>query len=324
MGVKICIDAGHYGKYNRSPVVKAYYESDMAWKLHNYLKVELETYGVTVITTRPTQDEDLGLTSRGKKAKGCDLFLSIHSNACNTESVDKPVACCSVSGKADTIGQRLADTVASVMNTKQPGDIWKRKGTNGDYYGVLRGAASVGVPGVLLEHSFHTNTAATTWLLNDSNLKKLAKAEAKILAEYYGLKAGSQTTSETTSSAVLYRVQTGAFSEKSYASGLSIRLKEAGFDSYIVKVDGMYKVQVGAYEDKKNAESMATKLKNLKFDAYITTRSGEPVLNTKKSLEVIANEVIAGKWGNGEDRKKRLIDAGYDYAAVQKLVNQMI
>ena len=34
MGVKICIDAGHYGKYNRSPAVKDYYESDMVWKLH--------------------------------------------------------------------------------------------------------------------------------------------------------------------------------------------------------------------------------------------------------------------------------------------------
>ena len=32
--IKICIDAGHYGKYNRSPVVPEYYESDMVWKLH--------------------------------------------------------------------------------------------------------------------------------------------------------------------------------------------------------------------------------------------------------------------------------------------------
>ena len=30
----ICLDAGHYGKYNRSPAIPEYYESDMNWKLH--------------------------------------------------------------------------------------------------------------------------------------------------------------------------------------------------------------------------------------------------------------------------------------------------
>ena len=40
MAVKVCLDAGHYGKYNRSPAVSSYYESDMTWKLHNYLKKE--------------------------------------------------------------------------------------------------------------------------------------------------------------------------------------------------------------------------------------------------------------------------------------------
>lgn len=44
----------------------------------------------------------------------------------------------------------------------------------------------------------------------------------------------------------------------------------------------------------------------------------------KKSNEEIAQEVIAGKWGNGEERKKRLTDAGYDYQAVQDIVNKKI
>lgn len=42
----------------------------------------------------------------------------------------------------------------------------------------------------------------------------------------------------------------------------------------------------------------------------------------KKSNEELANEVIAGKWGNGADRKNRLTSAGYDYQAVQNIVNQ--
>ena len=45
---------------------------------------------------------------------------------------------------------------------------------------------------------------------------------------------------------------------------------------------------------------------------------------SKKSNEEIANEVIAGKWGNGEDRKNRLAQAGYDYYAVQSIVNQKV
>lgn len=45
---------------------------------------------------------------------------------------------------------------------------------------------------------------------------------------------------------------------------------------------------------------------------------------TGKSIEAIAKEVIAGKWGNGDDRKKRLQAAGYDYAAVQKKVNELL
>lgn len=53
--------------------------------------------------------------------------------------------------------------------------------------------------------------------------------------------------------------------------------------------------------------------------------SGEtkPVTPTpvRKSNEQLADEVIAGAWGNGEDRKNRLTQAGYDYNAIQNAVN---
>ena len=44
----------------------------------------------------------------------------------------------------------------------------------------------------------------------------------------------------------------------------------------------------------------------------------------KKSIEQIAKEVIAGKFGNGDARKKALTKAGYDYEAVQKKVNELL
>ena len=43
-----------------------------------------------------------------------------------------------------------------------------------------------------------------------------------------------------------------------------------------------------------------------------------------KSVTDLANEVIDGKWGNGSERKRRLLAAGYDYSAIQKEVNRII
>ena len=43
-----------------------------------------------------------------------------------------------------------------------------------------------------------------------------------------------------------------------------------------------------------------------------------------KTVEQLADEVIAGKWGNGIERKNRLTAAGYDYNAVQKRVNEKL
>ena len=49
-------------------------------------------------------------------------------------------------------------------------------------------------------------------------------------------------------------------------------------------------------------------------------KSGKP----GKSVDEIAREVIQGLWGNGAERKNRLIEAGYDFDAVQKRVNELL
>lgn len=43
-----------------------------------------------------------------------------------------------------------------------------------------------------------------------------------------------------------------------------------------------------------------------------------------KTVAAVAKEVIAGAWGNGEERKERLTAAGYDYQAVQSQVNALL
>lgn len=87
----------------------------------------------------------------------------------------------------------------------------------------------------------------------------------------------------------------------------------------------LYRVQTGAFSNKANADAMAAKLKAAGFDTYITTKSGTAVSSTaKKSVDELAREVIQGLWGNGQDRKNRLQAAGYDYNAVQKRVNELL
>ena len=124
-------------------------------------------------------------------------------------------------------------------------------------------------------------------------------------------------------SVVLFRVQTGAFAEKKNADAMLKKVKAAGFDTYMVKVNHLYKIQVGAYSKRNNAEAMKKKLTGAGFEAFITTEGGEPA-DICKSIDEVAQEVIAGQWGTGEDRKERLISAGYDYDVVQKRVNELV
>lgn len=198
MSKKICLDAGHVGsKYNQSPIVKTYYESAMVWALHLKLKAQLEARGFQVVTTRASIDTDLGVYERGTASKGCDIFISLHSNACGTESVDYPVVYRAYDNKnnVDTLALKLAKKVGELMGTTQAGRTATRKNSSGgEYYGVLRGARAVGTPYyMLIEHSFHTNTKATKWLSKDANLDKLAVAEADILAEFFGMESSTET-----------------------------------------------------------------------------------------------------------------------------------
>lgn len=225
--VKIMLDAGHSGKYNQSPANAAYYESDFTFKFTNMLKAALEAHGFIVGVTREDQAKDLALQSRGKAAAGYDLFISIHSNAVGSSvnnSVDYPVAITmvndarvSIDEESKAVGEILAQVVAEVMKTTQAARTYTKQSSNDrdgngikddEYYGVLHGAKLVGVPGIILEHSFHTNTKATNWLLNDNNLKAMAAAEAAALAEHYGMKNQEQKTEQAAPSGTWYRVRT--------------------------------------------------------------------------------------------------------------------
>lgn len=212
MARKIMLDPGHAGYYfNASPVVDGYYESYQMWKLTHLLKKELEEWGFEVGLTRQSIYDDPELTARGRMAKGYDLFISMHSNAAASEEPDAPWLIQFLpDGKTDIdevsseVAHALGDVVSRVMGVSEPfyytkGVDFDRDGNgylDDEYYGVLFGAKSVGVPGVIVEHSFHTNKAAAKWLSVDTNLDKLAEAEAEALARYYGMEDKPMTKAE--------------------------------------------------------------------------------------------------------------------------------
>lgn len=86
---------------------------------------------------------------------------------------------------------------------------------------------------------------------------------------------------------VLHRVQVGAFSKKSNAENMLVRVKQAGFQAFVVKVGDLYKVQVGAFSKRVNALLMWAKVKAKGFDAFITKEGGE-------AIAVAVNEIKDG------------------------------
>ena len=94
------------------------------------------------------------------------------------------------------------------------------------------------------------------------------------------------------------------------------KLKAAGYDNFLhVKsaVNGMIK----AAEDAKKAAEQAAKEAAEKLEA-------ERLAKRAAKIEELAKEVIQGKWGNGQERKDKLTEAGYDYHEVQTKVNELL
>ncbi len=79
----------------------------------------------------------------------------------------------------------------------------------------------------------------------------------------------------------------------------------------------------GNGEDRKNKLSAAGYDYNV-IQSIVNQKLGTKPVSNKESNETIANEVIQGKWGNGQDRKNKLIAAGYDYNAIQAIVNRKL
>ena len=76
-----------------------------------------------------------------------------------------------------------------------------------------------------------------------------------------------------------------------------------------------------------NGSDRAARLSSAGYDyqavqSKVNELCGSRNNTVNKSIEELANEVIHGDWGNGDERRNRLTAAGYDYNAVQAEVNR--
>ena len=80
-----------------------------------------------------------------------------------------------------------------------------------------------------------------------------------------------------------------------------------------------FKVDLWQYTSKGKVDGISG---NVDLNKCLNCTETEENITGKKSNGEIAKEVIYGKWGNGEDRKTKLENAGYNYAEIQEIVNK--
>ncbi len=190
--MRICIDPGHTFGSNPSPANEAYCEGTRMFTLARFLRRALERYGAEVVCTRGRVTDDPSDGERGRMGRGCALLLSLHSNAVasgHNENVDYVSVLYPASRRGERLAQELSEVIADVMGTRQPPQFLVRRSAarDADHDPVMRIAAQTGAVALHVEHSFHTNPRTAQWLRSDENLRRLAEAEAALIAEACGL-----------------------------------------------------------------------------------------------------------------------------------------
>lgn len=151
---------------------------------------------------------------------------------------------------------------------------------------------------------------------------------------YFGMKCGSSWRGASVN----------MWTKEEYKPGTMTSIKDnfRAYDTMEEGVKGYFDfISTTRYANLKQATSPHDYLAKIKADGYATAvhyvDTVMAVINnynltkydgtdkySKKTTHDIALEVIAGKWGNGEERKKKLRAAGYNCVAVQLEVNRIL
>jgi N-acetylmuramoyl-L-alanine amidase len=225
--MRIVLDAGHGGK-DVGAVGNGLREKDLTLTIVKHIGRMLGEYeGVEVHYTR-TDDRFLELSERAAIANKlkADYFISVHINAgggtgfetfiYNGTTDAKTIACQNVIH---------AEILKAIGNVKDRG----KKRAN---FVVLRETKCAAI---LTENLFIDNPNDATKLKSEQFLLQIAHGHVEGIVKAFGLKKKEKPQpQEKSSDGKLYRVQVGAFKDKSNAERLAKELKDKGYPAIIV------------------------------------------------------------------------------------------
>lgn len=200
----VVLDPGHGGKFTGA-IYGGLVEKDVALKLAIYTKEYLEEHYPNLIVhlTRETDKEfdaelakDLENRVQLGKELGADVFVSLHLNASVTHDVRGSEVICPhrehVKDEAAILANFILDELAGLglkrrgIVTRNSNDTVDEHGNPVEYYAINRHAANRDMVGIIVEHCFMDNEAERAYLADDEALRRLAQADARGIASYFG------------------------------------------------------------------------------------------------------------------------------------------
>ena len=217
----VALDPGHDSSHAGASA-NGVREEVLTLKIAQYCKAELENYaGVSVYMTRTSaacphpggsSAKDIEQRVADAVKAGASIYVSIHLNSSKSSSakgaeVIYPNSSWKPQVGAD--GKRLAELIedelvgiglerrAIYSKNTTIGETYE-DGSISDYFTVQISAKEHGIPGIIVEHAFVTNSSdVNNYLNNEAGLKKLGVADATGIAKYFGLeKEGWQKDSK--------------------------------------------------------------------------------------------------------------------------------
>ena len=171
-----------------------------------------------------TYNDDMYKRVEESNAFGADIHIAIHTNATAKHNVTggSQVLLYSISGEREKAG----NAVLSRLSPITPGKSAERLVLKPDFYEVR---ATKGMA-LYCECEFHDTQLGSDFIIN--NTDKIGEAIAYGICDYYGIVPKNKNS--TPNDGALYKVQVGAFSVRENAENYLAKLKNAGFDGFIV------------------------------------------------------------------------------------------
>lgn len=203
----VVLDPGHGGKFTGA-MYNGLIEKDVALKLAVYAKEYLETY-YPQLNVHLTREDDMefdaelakDLENRVQLGKelGADVFVSLHLNASAAHNIQGAEVLCphreKVKEESFFLANAILDELAELglkrrgIVTRNSNDTVDENGNPVEYYAINRHAANRNMIGIIVEHCFMDNVADQAYLVDDEALRRLAEADARGIAAYFGYDA---------------------------------------------------------------------------------------------------------------------------------------